>query len=205
MGVRHQFSTSLSGYVNYFMRNVNNVLDTTQLLNTPIFAVFNNTFGRDRGVEFRLDDSLPRGDAWFFSGTISNSEAAGVSGSTFLFPPGSNVIVFQPEDHDQQYEANAAYTHRFGQNRSWFATLQGEYGSGFPVQFQNGTGRLPVHTIFDLALGKNPGDGPHKSLGFDFEINNLLNHQYVIKIANGFNTTQISSGRNVLFRLTAPL
>lgn len=35
-------------------------------------------------------------------------------------------------------------------------------------------------------------------------MNNLLNHQYIIKIANGFNTTQVSQGRSVLLRLTAP-
>jgi hypothetical protein len=35
-------------------------------------------------------------------------------------------------------------------------------------------------------------------------VQNLLNHQYIIKIANGFNTTQISQGRSVLLRVTAP-
>jgi outer membrane receptor protein involved in Fe transport len=210
MGVRHHFSGALSGYVNYFQRDVNNVLDTTQLLNTPIFAVFNNTRGRARGVEFRMDDNLPSGDSWFFSGTVSQSEAAGISGSTFLFCPSGDpactsavsALIFNPEDHDQTYEANTAYTHRFGGGRSWFATLQTEYGSGYPVQFQSGPSRLPTHLTFDLALGRQAA---RNSLGFDFDIQNLLGHQYILKIANGFNTTQIASGRNVLFRLTAPL
>jgi hypothetical protein len=35
-------------------------------------------------------------------------------------------------------------------------------------------------------------------------VQNILNHQYPIKVANGFNTTQIANGTNVLFRLTAP-
>jgi outer membrane receptor for ferrienterochelin and colicin len=210
MGVHHQFTNSLSGYANYFLRDVNNVLDTTQLLNTPIFAVFNNTIGEDRGVEFRLDDKVNASDSWFASGTISNSEAAGISGSTFLFCPGNDPtctsgiaspLNLQPEDHDATYEANAAYTHHFGNAGNWFATLQGEYGSGFPVQFQNGQGRLPTHLLADLSLGLQP---TRNTFGLDLDVENLLDHQYIIKIANGFNTTQISSGRNILLRLTAP-
>ncbi len=33
-----------------------NILDTTQLLNTPLFAVFNNAIGIDNGAELRLQD-----------------------------------------------------------------------------------------------------------------------------------------------------
>jgi hypothetical protein len=32
----------------------------------------------------------------------------------------------------------------------------------------------------------------------------VLNHQYPIKVANGFNTTQISNGRTFLLQLSAP-
>ncbi len=36
------------------------------------------------------------------------------------------------------------------------------------------------------------------------DVQNILNHQYVIKIANGFNTTQIANSRTFLLRLTEP-
>lgn len=204
MGVQHTFNSSVKGYVNYFRRNSMNVLDTTQLLNTPLFAVFNNARGRDEGFEARLDGRHGF-DSWFASGTFSVAEAAGVSGSTFLFPPdavGDNS--WQPEDHDQTWEANGAYTHRFGDGHNWFATLQTEYGTGYPVDFESGIERLPAHLMFDLALGKEAGRNGAHSLGFDLDVQNLLNHQYIIKIANGFNTTQIAQGRTVLLRLTAP-
>jgi outer membrane receptor protein involved in Fe transport len=210
MGVAHTFDPTMSGYVNFFMRTAVNVLDTTQFLNTPLFAVFNNAIGRDEGVELRLQGRRGVADSWFFSATASHAEAAGVSGSTFLFPPDINppgpitAADLQPEDHDQTYEANSAYTHRFGPSSAWFATLQGEYGTGYPVQFQSGAGRLPAHLTANLALGKDPGKNGDRSLGFDLTIDNLLNHQYIIKIANGFNTTQIATGRNILFRLSAP-
>jgi len=204
MGVAHNFNSSLKGYVNYFRRNSVNVLDTTQLLNTPLFAVFNNARGRDEGFEGRLQGRNGF-DSWFASGTYSVAEAAGVSGSTFLFPPDAlSDNSFQPEDHDQTWEANGAYTHRFGDGHKWFATLQGEYGTGYPVDFEAGVDRLPAHLTFDLALGKEAGTNGDRSLGFSLNVENLLNHQYIIKIANGFNTTQIAQGRSVLLRLTAP-
>lgn len=204
MGIEHSFNSSIKGYVNYFRRNSVNVLDTTQLLNTPLFAVFNNARGRDEGFETRLEGRNGF-DSWFASGTYSIAEAAGVSGSTFLFPPSAvGDMSWQPEDHDQTWEANGAYTHRFGSAHDWFATLQSEYGTGYPVNFQAGVDRLPAHLTFDLALGKEAGRNGDHALGFNLDVENLLNHPYVIKIANGFNTTQIAQGRSVLFRVTAP-
>ncbi len=130
MGVAHTFAPGFTGYVNYFRRNAVNVLDTTQLLNTPLFALFNNAVGRVEGAELRLQHSLSSGDSWFLSATASRAEAGGASGSTFLFPPTDNSL--QPEDHDQTYEGVAAYTHRFGASRRMFATVQSEYGTGYP-------------------------------------------------------------------------
>jgi outer membrane receptor protein involved in Fe transport len=205
MGVAHQFSSRMNGYINVFGRSAANVLDTTQFLNTPLFAVFNNARGRVQGAELRLQDRLLNGDSWFLSATAQSAEAAGVSGSTFLFPPDALSSGFQPEDHDQTYEANGAFTHRFGADKAWYATLQSEYGTGYPVQFQSGPDRLPAHLTFDASLGKNPTSGPHKAFGFSLDVENLFNRQYIIKIANGFNTTQISAGRKVLLRVTAPL
>lgn len=205
IGLAHTFSPTMSGYVNYFTRTAVNVLDTTQLLNTPIQAVFNNARGRSEGVELRLQGRTAVQDTWFVSGTISKAEAAGVSGSTFLFPPDALTSTdFALEDHDQTYAANAAFTHKFGASRGLFATLQTEYGTGYPVQFQSGDGRLPAHLTFDLALGKEAGRTSGGSLGYNLSVDNLLNHQFIYKIANGFNTTQIASGRQMVFKVTAP-
>lgn len=215
LGVAHQFNEHLSGYMNIFSRTAVNVLDTTQFLNTPLFAVFNNATGRDTGVELRLQNETHGGDSWFLTSTVSGAYAGGVSGSTFLFPPGTNPPgvpitsseLLAPEDHDQTVATTAGYTHRFTDKR-WYATLQGEYGTGYPVNFQNAntnlSGRLPSHVTFDLALGREPGTRAADGLGFSLDIQNLLNHQYLLKIANGFNTTQVAQGMQVLFRVTAP-
>jgi outer membrane receptor protein involved in Fe transport len=214
-GLTHSFNPQFTGSVNVFQKTVVNILDTQQLLNTPLFAVFNNAIGLNRGVEFRLQDRMLTGDQWFFTGTVSGSYAACVSGTTFLFPPNPPgipcVAQLAPEDHSETVASTAAYTHRFGTHKLWYATLQGNYGSGFPVQFQDANvslhGTLPAHTTFDLALGREltPGRGPQdQGLGVSFQLLNVLNHQFPIKVANGFNTTQIANGRTFLLRLSAP-
>jgi outer membrane receptor protein involved in Fe transport len=215
IGLKHAFNSSFTGSLNLFRKTVVNILDTTQLLNTPLFAVFNNAIGLDSGLEMRLDSRLRNGDAWFLSATVSGSYAACVSGSTFLFPPGTNpnqscVSQLSPEDHDATVVSTAGYTWRLGNDRSWFTTLQGNYASGFPVQFENAattiSGRLPAHTTLDIAVGRalTPGRGQDRGLGLSLIVTNVLNHQYPIKIANGFNTTQIANGVNALVRLTTP-
>ncbi len=214
MGLQHAFSPALTGYVNVDERNVINVLDTTQLLNTPLFAVFNNALGRYTGIELRLADLLENGNSWYVTTTISSSKAGGISGSTFLFgpapnPPGvplTSPELLSPEDHDQTVASTAGYTMHFGLSRAWFATLQGDYGTGYPVAFENATtslsGRLPSHLTFDASLGRTLAGTPNRGLGLRLDLQNLLDHQYVVKIANGFNTTQIAPGRSVLVRLT---
>jgi outer membrane receptor protein involved in Fe transport len=217
LGLKHSFNPNFTGSVNLFRKTAVNILDTTQLLNTPLFAVFNNAIGVDTGLELRLDSRMRNDDAWYLTATVSGSYAACVSGSTFLFPPGTNppnqscVSQLSPEDHDETVASSAGYTWRFGTGHQWFTTLQGNYGSGFPVAFEtaneNLSGRLPAHTTFDVAGGRylTPGrPGDDRGLGISLVVTNLLNHQFPIKVSNGFNTTQIANGRNILLRLSAP-
>ena len=200
LGVAHAFG-GVRATFNAFDRTAVNVLDTTQLAGTPLLAVFNNAVGRDRGFELRLDAHSARADAGL-SLTTSRAEAGGVSGGTFLVAPEDAAnLTLQPEDHDQRWTANAVYTRRFGASLRTFATLQAEYGTGFPVQFQNGNGRLPAHWIVDAALGRAAENG---RLGWRFDVDNALDHRYPIKINNGFNTTQWNAPRRIAFRLTAP-
>jgi outer membrane receptor protein involved in Fe transport len=206
MGVAHTFAPRFTGYFNYWTRNVADVLDTTQLANTPIFAVFNNTVGQAQGAEVHLQDDLSESDSFYLSAAVSMSEACGVSGATFLFT-GQDLTCdggLQPEDHDQTYSVNTAYTHRFGAGHLGFATLQPVYGSGYPVQFQNGQGRLPTHLDFNASAGRDPGRGKKKTIGYSLDLVNLTNRTYLLKISNGFNTTQWAQGFNALLRLSVP-
>jgi len=203
IGLAHTFQPGVRAYVNAFDRTAVDVLDTTQLANTPLFAVFNNAIGRDRGVELRVDATSPKSDVGV-STTFQRAEAGGISGSTFLFPPQAvNDLTLQPEDHDQRWEGNAFYTRRFGTKLLGFATVQAEYGTGFPTQFENGEGRLPAHWIENASFGRQP-EGAGRRLGYTLSVDNLLDHRFVYKVNNGFNTTQWNAPRRIVLRVTAP-
>jgi hypothetical protein len=203
LGLAHTFRPGLRAYLNAFDRTAVNVLDTTQLANTPLFAVFNNAVGRDRGVEFRLDASSPQVDSGV-SLTFQRAEAGGVSGSTFLFAPAAaGDLTLQPEDHDQRWSGNAFYTRHFGKELLTFATLQAEYGTGFPAAFENGEGRLPAHWVLNASVGRS-ADRATKRIGYVLSAENLLDHRYLIKVNNGFNTTQWNAPRRLVLRVTAP-
>ena len=62
MGAVHTFNSHFTGSLNIFEKSVVNVLDTTQLFNTPIFAVYNNSIGINHGAEMRLQIQDPGGD-----------------------------------------------------------------------------------------------------------------------------------------------
>ena len=66
MGDVYSFNPHFTLTANLFEKTVVNVLDTTQLFNTPIFAVYNNSIGINHGFELRLLDQEPySGDYWF--------------------------------------------------------------------------------------------------------------------------------------------
>ncbi|MGA3037641.1 MAG: TonB-dependent receptor [Vulcanimicrobiaceae bacterium] len=200
IGIGQTLRNGLYGYVNAWERNAWNVLDTTQIFPTPIFAVYNNSLGVAKGLELRLEK---RGvtDTWFISASDSQSNAGGISGGTFLFPPDAiSDNSLQPEDHDQTVAIKDEYIKHFGGGHLMYASLGSDYGTGYPVEFQNGSGRLLPHLTFDASIGRAPHNG---ALGYSLSALNFTNYKYVIKVANGFNTTQWSPGAQVLLQLIA--
>jgi hypothetical protein len=202
VGLAHDFSADRRAYVNAYDRTVVNVLDTTNLLDTPLFAVYNSAIGVTRGIEGRYEQSSPMTTVGA-SFTYSISLAGGVSGGTFLFPPPDVAdLTLQPEDHDETYVGDAYVTRHFAHDLKSFATLESQYGSGFPVAFLNGTrGRLPTHFQENVSVGRLPV-GHH--VGYEFSVDNVLDHRWLIKVDNGFNTTQWNAPRRAAFRLLLP-
>jgi outer membrane receptor protein involved in Fe transport len=211
-GLEHALTPTTRTTLNFWKRDVTNVLDTQQLVNTPIFAVFNNSIGIAKGVEGRVDSRFANGDSLFFSATVSQSLAGGVSGSTFLFCPtldptcisSQSSLTLSPEDHDQTFASEFGYTKRLGSDRSFFATVEPQYGTGYPVEFQNGSGRLPPHLTLDASFGRDAKRGKSSRLGFVATFTNFTDTKYLLKINNGFNTTQWGPGFRSDLRITAP-
>jgi outer membrane receptor protein involved in Fe transport len=210
-GLAHTFAPGARAYVNFWKRDASDVLDTTQIFPTPIFAVYNNTIGIAKGVEGRVDVRFANGDTAFTSMTLSQSFAGGISGGTFPFCPppttagcltGIEDVTLQPEDHDMTYTQTLDYTKRFGDKRAYFASFEPIYGTGYPVQFQNGSGRLPPHLTFDASIGREAKQ--KGQLGFVASWQNMTNYVYLLKVNNGFNTTQYAPGSQFSLRLIAP-
>lgn len=202
-GFAHDFGNGRRAWINAYNRTVVNVLDTTNLLNTPLFAVYNSAVGVTRGIEGRFEQNTPTTSAGV-SFTYSLSLAGGVSGGTFLFPPPDVTdITLEPEDHDETYTGDAYLTRRFSSDLKSFATLETQYGSGFPVAFLDGTGgRLPAHFQVNAALGRLPVG---HNLGFELTVDNLFDHRWLIKVENGFNTTQWNAPQRAELRLLIPI
>jgi outer membrane receptor protein involved in Fe transport len=202
-GVAHTFTPMLTGSINLWSRYVTDALDTTQLGQTPLFALFNSAQGLAQGMELSLKGHAYNGNSYFFSYGTSLSMAKGISGGTFLFPvadlQGANEWAL--EDHDQTNTINTAYTWNLSSSGR-FATVQALYGSGFPEEFENGTGRLPVHWELGASYGQ---PASRHALGWEIDGNNLLNNIYLIKVDNGFNSTQYAAGRSIIFKVTAPV
>ena len=166
IGLDHQFNSQLSGSFNLFRKTSVNILDTTQLLDTPLFAVFNNAIGIDNGAR-----DAPAGSDAQRQSLVVHVDVFGLVCRVRL---GLDVLVsaqhqragrplrraaLRPRITTRRSFRAPAYTWRFGNDRRWFATLQGNYGSGFPVAFESANAnlraRLPAHTTFDLAAGRN--------------------------------------------------
>ena len=177
LGLRVQ--SAFTGRSTSLESTVVNILDTTQLLNTPLFAVFNNAIGIDNGAEMRLQDRLLQRRS-----LVVYLDLLRVVRRLRL-----RLDLSVPAEHNQPAALRASRNSRrkittrrsyraqpirgaSARSGSWFTTLQGNYGSGFPVAFEapnvNLSGRLPAHTTFDLAAGRNltPGrSGQDTGLG----------------------------------------
>ena len=202
-GIQHTFTPMVNASVNLWARSVADVLDTTQIGSTPLFTLFNSAYGQAYGMELRVQGHTYAGNSYFLSYGTSLSQAKGISGGTFLFPVSAlqGASDWALEDHDQTNTINTAYTWNLSQDGR-YATLQALFGSGFPVQFINGTQRLPVHWELGAAYGQ---PASRHGVGWEIDANNLLNHQYLIKVNNGFNSTQYAAGRSITLKLTAPV
>ena len=204
-GFSQQMTPTTKWYANYWARAVANVLDTTQIGSTPIFTIFNSTSGRAQGLELSWTGQNPsNGDNYYLSYGLSESLASGISGGTFLFSPDAlqGAFGYAFEDHDQTNTLNADYTWRFAPDRSMYFSVQPQYGSGFPVQFENGPGRLPAHWEVNASYGRIAGNS---HLGYQLQATNLTNNKYLIKLNNGFNTTQYARGLQFTAQVTAPI
>ena len=187
---QHRGSTlSLSSYY----KTEQDVIDTQPLGSTQIQIPINVTRGYVRGLEAAVDLPLTPLVSGYVNYARSWARAAGsITGGIVQ---NAAPVDYFPVDHDQTDTASVGLSY---DHAGSFASLDGEYGSGFPYQDTNGVfHRVSPHFIFNAAVG-----GTVKNVQAAFTVDNILNHPYIIKQAGTFTDRQYGAGRIYGARLT---
>jgi len=205
-----QGGTNLS--LDAYYRAEKNTIDDQVFGATQIDIPVNFAKGYTRGVEFSLDGPLTKTVSYYANYARSWAKGAGpiIGGLLGEAPPG-----YFNDDHDQTHTASFGVSYSA---RGSFATLDGEYGSGFPygeIDRTNASGapildaqgnpfptainyiRVPPHTILNVGVGTTFG-----SLQVALTVDNLVNHAYVIKQAGPFSDVEWGQGRTYGVKLT---
>jgi len=199
---------SLDGYY----RAEKNTIDDQVFGATQIDIPINFAKGYTRGLEVALEGPLVKNVSYYANYARSWAKGAGPISGGLLGEAPTNYF---NDDHDQTHTASFGLSYSL---RGSYATLDGEYGSGFPYGEIDRLGangspvldasgnpfpvsinyiRVPVHTILNLGIGTTLG-----SMQLAFTVNNLLNHGYVIKEAGPFSDVEWGQGRAYGVKLT---
>ncbi len=186
-----------------YYRAEKNSIDDQILGSTQIDVPINFSKGYARGVEFAIDGSMSKEVSYYANYARSWAKEKGpITGGLFsanAAPPG-----YFYDDHDQTHTASFGLSYERGGS---FASLDGEYGSGFPYGALNDAAgnvvalnyiRVEPHVIFNFDVGANLGKNTQVALIVD----NLLNHPFLLKQASPFVNTQWEEGRSVGVKFT---
>jgi len=187
---QHGATYSLSAYY----KTEKDVIDDEPLGNTQITIPINVEKGYVRGLEAAVDLPLSKQVSAYANFARSWARAAGaISGG--VADTGDPSSDYFPVDHDQLDTASVGLSY---DHAGTFASLDGEYGSGFPYQDDSGAfRRVSPHFIFNGAIG-----GTVKNIQAAITVSNILNHGYVIKQAGTFSDQEYGAGRIYGARLT---
>lgn len=176
------FTTSLNAYY----KTAQDVIDEQPLGSTQITVPFNVQHGYVRGVELAVEGPLARNLSFYANYARAWAQSAGaISGGIASADPPSGYF---PVDHDQRHTASVGLD--YARNGA-VASLDGEYGSGFPYQDDNGNfQRVHPHFILNFALGTQIGWGQ-----LTFTVGNIVNHPYIIKQAGTFTNREWGQAR----------
>jgi outer membrane receptor for monomeric catechols len=203
LGVAQQFWNSHVVSLNTYYKMARNMLDDAQLLNTSIAQPYNFSNGYAYGAELSLKGQINDEFSDFANYTYEIAKGRGISGGIFAFPVNQlPPNTYQFLDHVQVHTATAGINY----NKNHFtAGLNALYGSGLRTA-PNNTGHLPGHLSFDLTAGYALTTGSWwRRWSFSGDILNVLNNVYPITVANGFNGSHYSAGREYFIRVAKDL
>jgi len=225
VGVTKSFFGNLRVDANVFRRDFHNYSDDDTLLDTGVSFPIAFIKARIAGEEVRL--AVPHWGP--FSGYLGYANQSGIgqgpiTGGLFLGDKATSALTDTSKfavSQDQRTTLRARVRYE-ATKRIWLA-LGGEYGSGLPVEIDNGPidlnfllsqygsaiinqvnfnkGRVRPNDSLDVAAGVEMYHKEQRRATFEIQAENLTDHVNVINFASLFSGTAVGSPRSVSARL----
>jgi hypothetical protein len=225
VGVTKSFFGNLRVDANVFRRDFRNYSDDDTLLDTGVSFPIAFVKARIAGEEVRL--AVPHWGR--FSGYLGYANQSGIgqgpiTGGLLLGDKATSGLTDTSKfavSQDQRTTLRARVRYQ-ATKRIWLA-LAGEYGSGLPVEINNGPidlnfllsqygsaiinqvnfrkGRVRPNDSLDVAAGVEMYHKEQRSATFEIQAENLTGHVNVINFASLFSGTAVGSPRSVSARL----
>jgi TonB-dependent receptor-like protein len=225
VGITKSFFGNLRLDANVFRRDFHNYSDDDALLDTGVSFPIAFANARIAGEEVRV--AVPHWGR--FSGYLSYANQSGIgqgpiTGGLFLGDKATSGLRDTSKfavSQDQRNTLRARVRYEAAK-RVWLA-FGGEYGSGLPVQIDNGTidlnfllsqygsaiinqvnfnkGRVRPNYSLDVAAGAEMYRKEQRSATFEIQAENLTDHVNVINFASLFSGTAVAPPRGVSARL----
>ena len=217
-GVAQALGTRVKLDVAYYRKDIRNVADVDQFLDTTVTFPLSVAKGLAQGVEARIDVPLFRD----INGYVSLSRAkilltAPLTGGLFLGDvpaPGEQFYA----DHDQRWQSQfgASYTHP---SRRVYVSMSGRYDSGIPFELpadfnaatfpdqkaltlvNSETGRAKARTLVDVMVGSQLYRNGRTNVDAQVGLNNAFNTTYLLNFLSIFNGTHYGAPRTWSARL----
>jgi hypothetical protein len=218
VGIQQALGTRAKLDVAYYRKDIRNLADVDQFLDTTVTFPLSVAKGVAQGVEARLDVPVHRG----VSGYLSVSRAtilltAPLTGGLFLGEVPQSGEEFYA-DHDQRWQSQFGFSFEHPSRRV-FGSLGGRYDSGIP--FETGedfdpatfedplalrlvdleTGRAKPRAIFDVMVGSQLYRRGETKLEAQAGVINLFDKTYLLNFLSIFNGTHYGAPRTWTARL----
>ena len=219
VGAQQQLGQYLRLDVSHYVKNIRNISDKDQFLDTGIIFPVAVARGDVRGTEVRLDLAPIHGVNAFLS--YANSKANNTSplvGGLFLGQT-SDILLLPgiqfPADHDERNESQFGAT--YSAKQGWWTSFNGRYDSGVPSDFDPAIfatlprsiqksldpvrGRVKPRAIFDIAAGYEWRRESQHPIELQFSVSNLFDKFYLYNFESVFSGTHIGRPREVAGRI----
>lgn len=218
VGVQQAVGTHLKLDVAYYRKNIRNLADVEQFLDTTVTFPVSVDRGLAQGVEARVDVPLFRD----VNGYVSLSRAtilltAPLTGGLFLEDPPPAGEQFYA-DHDQRWQSQfgISYAHP---SRRLYGALSGRYDTGIPFELPEGVdadtfedplaltlvdldaGRAKPRAIVDVMVGSQLYKSGRTNIEAQVGVMNVFDTTYLLNFLSIFNGTHYGAPRQWSARL----